>query len=249
MDEVKLKEIDSLFVKDINLKNLDFYHLEYMKDHNLGIFYKETPQKREIISYGFEYNYRNYDPIKMPVEKFRSWITFTEIELILATIIPDLNNIKAFENPWQFIFYSKKTLLNIHAPSYAPDNFFYEIYKNGEIRIDNISELAQQSNIFIKKYHLPFFEKFATIKDINDKILEKHDWLEWGNYIEGETFYKALIIMKLCNNYNKYNEFSTMYKSRIFDAIQEGSKDLIPYYDNLIKVIDYLDRGEYKKII
>lgn len=249
MDEIKLKEIDSLFIENINLRKLDFYHLDYMKDHNVGIFYRGNKERRNIISYGFEYNYRNYDPIKMPVEKLRSWITFVQIEQILTTIIPDSITIETFDNPWEFIFYSKKTILNRNAPAYAPYNVFYEIYKNGKIMIENITELGNQSNTFIKEYHLPFFEEFVTVKDVNDKILEKYDWLEWGHYIEGETFFKAIIIMKLCNNYKKYNEFTSMYKSRIYEAIQEGSNDLTTYYENLIKVMDYLESDKYKALI
>lgn len=249
MDKIKLKEIDSLFIEDINLIKLDFYHLAYMKDHNLGIFYRESKERREIISYGFEYNYRNYDPIKMSTEKLRSWITFIEVEKILATIIPDSVSVETFDNTWQFIFYSKKTVLNSKAPTYSSDNIFYEIYKNGKIMVENINELVNQSNSFIKKYHLSFFNEFSTIKDVNDNILEKYNWLEWGHYIEGETFFKAIIIMKLCNNYKKYNEFTAMYKSRIFESIQEGSNDLIPYYKNLIKVMDYLESGKYKELI
>lgn len=39
-----------------------------------------------------------------------------------------------------------------------------------------------------------------------------------------------------------------MYKSRIFDAIQEADNGLIPYY-NLIKVMDYPESGKYQELI
>jgi hypothetical protein len=75
--------------------------------------------------------------------------------------------------------------------------------------------------------------------------IRKYDWIDWSDYFFKDAHFKAIIIMKLCNNNEKYNEFTAMYKSRIFDAIQ--SNDLIPFYENLLKVMNYLDSGEYKK--
>jgi len=43
-----------------------------------------------------------------------------------------------------------------------------------------------------------------------------------------------------------------MYKSRIYDTIQQGENDnfyLVPHYENFLKVMDYLESGKYKELM
>ena len=46
-----LKKIDDLISENIVVKELNFSHLPYMKDYNIGVFYRETKDKFDIISY------------------------------------------------------------------------------------------------------------------------------------------------------------------------------------------------------
>jgi hypothetical protein len=96
---------------------------------------------------------------------------------------------------------------------------------------------------------LPFFDKIQTLQQVNDEILEKYDWLEWSNYISGQTMFKALIIMKLCNNAAKYRDFSLFYKERINNAIQEGKIEYQDLFNTLVALLDYLDSGKYLEVI
>ncbi|WP_431244902.1 hypothetical protein ACQ9BO_12170 [Flavobacterium sp. P21] len=39
-----------------------------------------------------------------------------------------------------------------------------------------------------------------------------------------------------------------MYKTRIYDGIKNGRSDVIPYYENLIKLMDYLENDNHKEL-
>jgi len=243
------KQIDVLILENIGFQKLNFSHLDYMKDYNTGIFYKETSDKIDALSYGFGYDYRNYDPIIMNQDSFASWITFKNVEKILDYCLYNQTNPKQFENSNEFYLNIKKTILNTEVLDIKENIFYSVFYKDKKLLIDNIFKCTEQAQIFINEYHLSYFNRFSTIQDVNDKILEKYDWMDWSDYFFKDAHFKAIIIMKLCNNNKKYDEFTAMYKSRIFDAIQDGSNDLIPFYENLLKVMNYLDSGEYKNLL
>lgn len=251
----KLKNIDDLIVQHINLKKLGFQHLDYMMECNTGTFYRETKDKYDVLTYGFGYDYRLYDPITMSKEGgMRSYISFKSVEKILNTILPDPHVSEIFSDSWNFIFYCQQTLTNKMIPNInSPDELTHEIaYQNGQLLDRNILEAVNNMNIYIQQYHLPFFNYFLTIKDVNDKILEKYDWMDWNEYFLKNCIFKAIIIMKLCRNNTKYDEFTKMYKSRIYNAIQQGENDnsyLVPHYESFLKVMDYLESGKYKELM
>ena len=242
------KKIDDLIVKNFTLEQLNYNHLDYMKDYNTGIFYNENDDKINALSYGYGYDYRDYDPIIMNQDSFGSWISFKNIEKILDYALYNQTNDKTFHNSNEFYINHKKTIFNSEAQNVIDDHFFCEIYKDKKLLINDILEGIKQANIFIEKYHLPFFEKFSTLQDLNDKIIEKYDSSEWHIFFNENTNLKAIIIMKLCEN-KKYSQFAANYKLRVYKGIQEQNRnDLIPLYETITRLIDYLDMGEYKNL-
>jgi len=250
IDKEKFEQIEKLILKDINLIKLGFQHLEYMQDCNRGVFYRETEDKYDAINYGFGYNLHNLDPITVCKEDIASYVSFKSVEKILDAILPNSRTYGSFGDSLEFILYCEDTLANVMKPDInSPNELTHEkVFENGQMVLSNITEAVSNMNAYIQKHHLTFFDNFLTIQDLNDKILEKYDWTNWSKYFFKEPFFKAIIIMKLCNNNKKYDEFTKMYKTRIYNAIQNGRDDLLTYYENLIKVIEYLESGKYKEV-
>jgi hypothetical protein len=99
---------------------------------------------------------------------------------------------------------------------------------------------------------LPFFDKIQTLQEINDEILEKCDWKEWYKYISGlhgVHYFKSIIILKLCNNEKRYNEFTEMYSNLVLDAINNGRTELKELYHNLMVLINYLNNDTHLEIV
>lgn len=246
----KFKKIDDLILEHINVTKFGFQHSEYMLDCNTGIFYRETENKYDVLNYGFGYDYRFYDPLTMCKEAINSYISFKSVEKILNAILPNPDNLESFSNSWEFFFYCQETLTNKMKPDInSPEELTHEtVFKNDQILIENIKEAVSNMNIYIEQNHLTFFDEFITVQDLNDKILEKYDWMNWAHFFFKKPFFKAIIIMKLCNNNKKYDDFTKMYKARIANGIQEGRNDLVPYYQDFIKIMHYLEDGKYKEL-
>jgi hypothetical protein len=241
-----LKKIDAIISENTVLKELKFSHLSYMKDYNIGIFYRETKNKFDIISYGFGYDHRDFDPITISKESLRSWTSFKTIENILSAIFASSDSDNHFNNAYEFILYRKETLTNKMGPVISADKITKELlYKNNKLYPEKVEEAVNNINISIKEHHLPFFNEFVCIKDLNDKIIEKYDWLDWSNFLFKDSYLKAIIIMKLSDNDKQYKSFTTMYKARIYNSIQEGNTALINSYERFIKVMEFLDSGKH----
>jgi len=245
-----LEKIDDLITDNIKLDEFKFSHLKYVENNDIGIFYRESDTKIDIINYSYGYDYRDYDPITIAKEVYKSSIRFKKVEGILEIFIPNNYNFEKAYNAIDFFLINEPTLSNIYSPPAEVGTIYSNLYYNKELLINNIVRIAKECNSFIKQHHFSFFENFSTLQDINDKIIEKQEWSEWNKIFLENTYFKAIIIMKLCNNHNKYNEFTTMYKLRISDAIYKRERDdLIPYYEILIKLMDYLESGKYKELI
>lgn len=104
----------------------------------------------------------------------------------------------------------------------------------------DIKGFEKEITSHIDTYILPFFEKFPNLQSVNDKILNSFPKEEYANYIPGQTNFKALIIMKLCNN-PKYVDFKewtlTAYKKGVEINSARYGKD----YEVLKLLVDYLD--------
>lgn len=98
----------------------------------------------------------------------------------------------------------------------------------------------------INTYILPFFDRVPSLQAVNDEILNKVSDKEYSNFIPGQTNFKVLIIMKLCEN-PKYEGF----KKWALEAYKKGTEidpdQYGPDYRTLQSLVSYLDSGQYKK--
>jgi len=145
------KKIDALVVENIGLKELGFSHLDYKKDYNIGFFYRESKDKIDILSYGYGYDYRDHDPIRMAKEGFRAWISFKNVETILDFVIYNKNDRKQSHNTDEFYLNNQHTIYNGEAPNIAKDTFFYVVFRDDKLLLNNILEASKETETFIKK--------------------------------------------------------------------------------------------------
>ncbi|WP_431244903.1 hypothetical protein ACQ9BO_12175 [Flavobacterium sp. P21] len=185
------KIIDKAIVKNIDLQKFNFSHLNYMYDYNTGIFYKETETKIDVLSYGFNYDYRDNDPISISHENFVPWITFKNVEKILNFVLYNLYETKQITNAHNFYVNNQKTLF-IDEPMINEDAFIYELYKDKQYLEQNILKSTESAEILIKNHFFSFFENFSTLQDINDKIIEKYEWQQWNKFFLRTTILKLL---------------------------------------------------------
>lgn len=94
---------------------------------------------------------------------------------------------------------------------------------------------------YLKNYEFPFFVQISSLRDVNDKIIDKVEHEVYTDFIPGQSNFKVLIIMKLLNN-PKYIDF----KNWALEAYKRGF-DLKPErygadYKTLKQLIDYLDK-------
>lgn len=66
--------------------------------------------------------------------------------------------------------------------------------------------------------------------------------MRWADYIPGQTYYKALIILKLSKSSN-YNSFYLMYKDRLEEHLNNGMPELADYLGSFILIKEYLDQN------
>lgn len=112
----------------------------------------------------------------------------------------------------------------------------------------DVDAFYKQIQFIYDQYLQTFIDKYPDLKTVNNEIIEKKSSDEWCNFIPGETIFKCLIIMKICEN-KQYYEFLNDYKSNIENAISNGNSRYIAYYNQLIKVIEYLKTDDYKQFL
>jgi hypothetical protein len=205
-------------------------------------YHRESEGKTDILAYGFYIDkYKKYSFLSSITYK----ITFPIVNKILINMTNDnivfnLNEETIFAVPnigmqeYTDYHYKQQKLI------YIQDGIF-----NEQIFEEALILFREQ----LESTVLPFFDKIQTLQQVNDEILEKVDWMEWSHYISGQTIFKALIIMKLCGNKVRYNEFSAFYKDRIKNAIQKGHAEYQNLYNTLIELLNYLDSDKYLEII
>jgi len=121
-------------------------------------------------------------------------------------------------------------------------NFINPTTDTRDITIHNEDDFLKLSPLWkkdIEEKVLPFFDQWSELKKINDEIIDKLPAPEIPNYIPGETSFKRMIIMKLCNNPN-YNNYIIKRENTLFDAKKEDSK-YKPYYDLFIELKSELE--------
>jgi hypothetical protein len=246
-----LEKIDKEISKQLVLSKLGFLHLDYDKEYNLGLFFKENSKKIQIITYGFGYDYRKDNPITLCKESFRAGIYFKEVENILNKaldnkIIPNITHAHVFYINNQY------TILDTSAPQITTDTEHIVVYENGEVNQKQLEAVIVETDEFIDQYLNVFFSEIETLEDLNTKILDKNDFSNYYKYISEETGAKALIIMKLCNSY-KYQEYKNWSDNIIAKQLQDPSYvDYIDILNSQQKIMDkvynYLETGAYKDL-
>jgi hypothetical protein len=236
----KVNELNAQLRELVNFGQFGF------KDLEQDIFFyswklkREISKKIDIVSYGFSKDKWGDDMFLHPIN---SYIVFEEVNKILLDVKNDNSS-----------FYLHEPLI-VELPNFDKKNTenYYDISRLLFIKNRTLDEqlFDKALNIFKEQLEtsvLPFFDRIQTLQQINDEILEKYEWIDWNNYISGQTYFKALIILKLCNNDNKYNEFKEFYKERIDKAIKEGHVEHRDYYTFLIQLLDYLESDRYLEI-
>jgi hypothetical protein len=238
----KIKVLHNQLRETVQFEELGFQDFE--KDI---LFYnwklkRDKGEKTDIVSYSFSKDKWNYEMFLHPINSF---IVFEKLNKILLSV--DKSNL--------FNCYLLEPTL-IELPNFDKKNTknYYDIAKLQFIkdRIFNEQIFEEALALFqeqLKSTALPFFDKIQTLQQVNDEILEKYEQREWTKYIFKETMFKALIIMKLCNNTDKYYEVSKSHKEIIANAIQEGHTQYQERYDTLIKLLDFLESGKYLEVI
>lgn len=251
MNMEALEKIDKEISKQLVLSKLGFLHLDYDKEYNLGLFFKENSKKIQIITYGFGYDYRKDNPITLCKESFRAGIYFKEVENILNKA---LDNKIIPNNTHAHVFYinNQYTILDTSAPQITTDTEHIVVYENGEVNQKQLEAVIVETDEFIDQYLNVFFSEIETLEDLNTKILDKNDFSNYYKYISEETGAKALIIMKLCNSY-KYQEYKNWSDNIIAKQLQDPLYvDYIDILNSQQKIMDkvynYLETGAYKDL-
>ncbi|MFK7033399.1 hypothetical protein [Flavobacterium oreochromis] len=216
----------------------------YAKDE-IDFAYKYHRKENEVI-----------DKITYSFEKDKWGEKFSLSSIGFGIVIPIVNTILGnIEFEKKFYLPDDEYTVN-QIPDYDKKNDYYSdlIDRINIIENKNInSQVFEHVKIeFVNQLNetvLPFFFQIKSLQDINDKILEKEQWQNWSNYIFGKTYFKAMIILKLVGNEKRYNEFTTMYISRIEEAIKNGRDDLQAYLNDVIKLDQYLQSNVHKDLV
>ncbi|MET3047437.1 hypothetical protein [Flavobacterium covae] len=244
-----LNSLDKEIALGLSITRNGFSHLSYDKNYNIGLFFRENKNKTDIITYGFGYDYRKYNPITLCKETFRAGIHFKEVDRILYKIIGE----KTVSRDTPFYSSHEITIRETLAPNIITDTLHTIVYADNTIMKNELERVVTETDSFINKYYIPFFSEFQSLQDINDKILEKEEFSNYYKYIFGETGAKVLIIMKLCNS-NKYQEYKkwsdNIIAKQIADPMYEDYKDiLINQQATMDKLYNYLESGAYKNLL
>jgi hypothetical protein len=237
-------DLKERLTSQINFKDFGFILFSY-SEFDFGYeYHRSTKYKIDTLKYGFYIDkYEDYSFLSSISYK----ITFPIINEILLKIFEDKVHLQNFSLNDETIF----AIPEIGMQEYTDYHYKQQKLLFIENRIIDEQIFEEALTLFKEQLSmnvLPFFDKIQTLQQINDEILEKYDWMEWSNYISGQTIFKALIIMKLCKNESKYIEFSRSYKEKIYKAISEGHSEYQNLYETLIILLEYLESGKYLEL-
>lgn len=239
--EEKVKIFNKRLRELVHFGKLGFHDYENDVFFHAWKLKRETANKVDVISYGFSKDKWGDDMFLHPINSF---IVFNEINKILINMSNHSYNFYLHDPTiLEFPSFDKKNTENYY--NIAKLLFIKNKIVNEEIFEDALEIFQEQLTTNV----LPFFDKIKTLQQVNDEILEKYEVREWTKYISGETMFKALIILKLCNNITKYNQVSQSHKEIIANAIREGQIQYQERYNTLVELLDYLDSGKYLEII
>jgi|GEM_PF-2369328 len=112
----------------------------------------------------------------------------------------------------------------------------------------NIQKFENKIINHVDSYILPFFQKFSNLQDVNDKILNLLPKEEYANYIPGQTNFKVLIIMKLCNS-SKYINFKEWALSAYKKGVEMNATRYGKDYEILKALINFLENKDFEDLI
>lgn len=230
--------------EQVSFEKLGFQEVEYDAFSFSWKLIRQTNDKIDKLIYSFSKDKWSDDLILHPIS---AYIIFEKVNAILWTISKDERYLPQWHD---------NTIIRLPNFDLEVDKYIHLIrdllFVNNRVVNKQIFEKAL--GIFKEQLDtivLPFFDKIQTLQDINDKILERVDWMEWHKYISGLNgvhYFKSIIIMKLCNNENGYSEFTKMYSQLLLDAINSGRSEVQVLYNTWQDLLEYLDSGKYLEI-
>ncbi|MDF1546481.1 MAG: hypothetical protein P1P88_01580 [Bacteroidales bacterium] len=204
---MNLDELNKKIVNNFNwLTEIGFLGKEVLSGYS---FTKTTPSNKHI--FGFSYiSYETYHLV-MVADGF---LSFNSVEFILH------KKLKKYPNDFHM---SDLTFGDMRFPTTDTRNI--SIYTS-----EDFEKLVPIWTQDIKEKVLPFFDQWSNLKKINDEIINKISRQELPNYIPGETSFKKMIIMKLCNNPD-YLSYISEREHILFNAMEKDKKKYEPYYN------------------
>ncbi|ANO47844.1 hypothetical protein Pf1_02390 [Flavobacterium columnare] len=242
----QIKELNHNLTQNVNFSSYGFSLYEEDEVDFAYKYQRKENDKIDKITYSFEKD-------KWREKSSLSSIGFGIVFPIINTIIENIEFEEKFYSP-------KDEYTVIQIPNYDKKVDYYSnligstsIIENKEINFQHYEYVKSEFINQLKENVLPFFSKFQSLQDINDKILEKEEFSNYYKYIFGETGAKVLIIMKLCNS-NKYQEYKkwsdNIIAKQIADPMYEDYKDiLINQQATMDKLYNYLESGAYKNLL
>lgn len=236
--EQNVKRFNKLLRNTVNFENLGFQDFKIDGFVFSWELHRKIGHKTDRIDYSFSKDKWGDD---LELNTISPRIIFEPVNKILMNIQ---------NNEANYFYLADPTIIKIpnfdlEEGKYVEKSRNLLFVKNRVVNEQIFEEALEVFQEQLTSNVLPFFDKIQTLQQVNDEILEKYDWLEWSNYISGQTYFKALVILKLCNNGTKYAEFSSLYKLRIESAIKEGHTEYQDFYNCLIELCDYLESGKY----
>jgi hypothetical protein len=128
------------------------------------------------------------------------WIVIPKVEDLLHPLV----------QKYRLGNYDNMTLLSWLKPK--SQEYLESHQKAQKIRLSserNINQVVSLIQTCIDLEFQPFWDRYSVLQNINDDIIDKVDQMKLSSYIPGETPWKKLIIMRLCNNknYSSYVEW------------------------------------------
>jgi len=210
---------------EISFRELGFLDSRHFIHNGCLDFYRKTSVNMHWVRLVFGLDSKGFVQIN-------SFISFSTVTNILREFIP----IKT-----DFI---EEIVKNNYIRSQWPDLMqeFCALPLNTSTEREVFKERIMQH---VYDYILPFFDKIPNLQSVNDQILNKIPEEEYADYIPGQTNFKVLIIMKLCNN-PKYESF----KNWALEAYKRGAEmDESRYgadFETLQSLVTYLDDEHLK---
>ncbi len=114
--------------------------------------------------------------------------------------------------------------------------------ESGVFYEDRVALAAEMLKKHIETYTQPYFERYQSLQDINDKIIEAIPEDEWSNYFFGLAPFKITIIMKLCNN-SRYDSYTKNFKDILYSTGYEaGIQKYQDYYKMYNVLLEHLSK-------